>query len=72
MNISEFEAKAAEDIPAASADDQKEPRVEEEHVATPPTNPEVVLEENVSDPPAPEVRRPPTSTLKPMTLSWLK
>ena len=51
-NIPESEAKAAEDILAASADEQEEPRNEEERVATPPTNPEVVLEENVSDPPA--------------------
>ena len=55
VNVSEFEAKAAEDIPAASADDQEEPSIEEERVATPPTNPEVVLEENVSDPPATRV-----------------
>ena len=54
-NIPESEAKAAEDIPAASADEQEEPRHEEECVATPPTNPEVVLEENVSDPPATQV-----------------
>ena len=44
----------AKDIPAASADEEEEPR-DEERVATPPSNPEVVLEENVSDPPAPEV-----------------
>ena len=55
MNNSESEAKAAEDIPAASADEQEELRDEEAHVATPPTNPEVVLEENVSDPPATRV-----------------
>ena len=50
----ESEANMAEDIPAASADDQEEPREEEERVATPPTN-QVVLEENVSDPPATQV-----------------
>ena len=33
---------------------KNEPR-EEERFGTPPSNPEVVLEENVSDPPAPEV-----------------
>ncbi len=54
-NNSESEANAAEDIPAASADEQEEPRDEEEHVATPPTNPEFVLEENVFDPPATQV-----------------
>ena len=53
-NIPESEAKAAEDIPATSADEEEEPR-DEERVATPPSNPEVVLEENLSDPPAPEV-----------------
>ena len=54
-NVTESEAKSAEDIPAASADDHQEPR-EEERVATPPVTQEVVLEENVSmpDPPAPE------------------
>ena len=54
MHVSESEAKMAEDIPAASADEEEEPR-DEYRVATPPTIPEVVLEENVSDPPAPEV-----------------
>ena len=48
-NVSESEAKAAEDILAVSADEQEEPRQEEERIATPPSNPEVVLEENVSD-----------------------
>ena len=53
-NVSESEAKAAEDIPAASADDTQE----EEHVPTPPTTEEAVLEENVfvPDPPAHQVR----------------
>ena len=52
MNVSESEAKAAENIPAASADDHQEPREEEERVATPPVTQEVVLEENmnVTDP----------------------
>ena len=45
----------AKDIPAASADEEEEPRVEAERVATPPSHQDVVLEENVSDPPAPEV-----------------
>ena len=54
-NIPESEAKTAEDIPAASADKAEEPRVEVERVATPPSHQDVVLEENVSDPPAPEV-----------------
>ena len=40
--------------PTASADEQEEPR-EEERVATRPSNPEVVFEENVSDPPATRV-----------------
>ena len=53
VNNPETEANMAEDIPAALADDQEEP-TEEERVATPPTN-QVVLEENVSDPPAPQV-----------------
>ena len=47
-NVSVSEAKAAEDIPAASADDNQEPREEGERVATPPVTQEVVLEENVS------------------------
>ena len=34
VNVSESEAKTAEDIPAASADEQEEPRHEEERVAT--------------------------------------
>ena len=55
VTVSESEAKAAEDIPAASADEQEEPREEEERVATPPSNQEVVLKENVSDPPATQV-----------------
>ena len=54
MNNPETEANMAEDIPAASADDQEEPREEEARVATPPIN-QVVLEENVSDPPATQV-----------------
>ena len=54
VNNPETEANMAEDIPAASADDQEEPREEEARVATPPTN-QVVLEENVSDPPATQV-----------------
>ena len=44
LNNSESEANAAEDIPAASANEQEEQTDEEERVATPPTNPEVVLE----------------------------
>ena len=55
VNVSESEAKTAEDILAASADEEEEPRVEAERVATPPSHQDVVLEENVSDPPAPEV-----------------
>ena len=42
-----------EDIPTASADEEEEPRVE--RVATPLSHQDVVLEENVSDPPASEV-----------------
>ena len=38
VNILESEAKAAEDIPAASADEEEEPRVEVERVATPPSH----------------------------------
>ena len=51
--VSESEAKAAEDILAASADDTQE----EERVPTPPTTDEAVLEENVfvPDPPAHQV-----------------
>ena len=51
--VSESEAKAAEDIPAASADDTQE----EERVPTPPTTDEAVLKENVSvpNPPAHQV-----------------
>ena len=46
------EATTSEEIPAAAADERQE-----EHVATPPTNQEVVLEEKVSvpDPPATQV-----------------
>ena len=53
VNVSESEAKAAEDIPAASANDTQE----EERVPTPPTTEEAVLEENVSvlDPPSHQV-----------------
>ena len=49
VNVSESEAKAAEDIPATSADEEETPRV-----ATPPSHQEAVLEENVTvtDPPA--------------------
>ena len=51
--VTESEAKAAEDISAASADDTQE----EECVPTPPITEEPVLEENVSvpDPPAHQV-----------------
>nr|XP_020155680.1 fibrous sheath CABYR-binding protein-like [Aegilops tauschii subsp. strangulata] len=51
-NVSESEAKAAEDIPAALANQDKEER-EEERVATPPATDQVILEENVivPDPP---------------------
>ena len=57
MNVSQSKAKAAEDIPAASADEQEEPKEEEDRVAIPSSNPEVVLEENesVPDPPATQV-----------------
>ena len=50
VNVSESEAKAAEDIPAASADDTQE----EERVPTLPITEEAVLEENVSLPDPPE------------------
>ena len=68
------EANVAEDNPAASADERQG---EEERVATPPTNQEVVLEENVSYPPATQVEvdniEAATNTnTEPMTLSWLK
>ena len=49
-NVSVSEAQAAEDIPAASADEGEEPRVEVERVVTPPSHQDVVVEENVSDP----------------------
>ena len=55
VNIPESEAKTAEDIPAALADDHEEEPREEERVATPLSTPKVVLEENVSDPPATQV-----------------
>ena len=50
--VSESEAKAAEDIPAASADEEETPKA-----ATPPSHQEVVLKENVTvtDPPARQV-----------------
>ena len=53
MNVSESEAKAAEDILAALADDTRE----EERVPTPSITKEAVLEENVSmpNPPAHQV-----------------
>ena len=54
-NIPESEAKTAEDISAASANDQEEEPRDEGRAATPLSNPEVVLEENVSDPPATRV-----------------
>ena len=41
--VSESEAKAAEDIPAASADEEETPSA-----ATPPSHQEAVLEENVT------------------------
>ena len=52
MNVSESEAKTAEDISATSADDKEEPRVEEEQVATSPVHQDAAPEENVSNPPA--------------------
>ena len=50
--VSASEAETAEDIPAASADEEETPRV-----ATPPSHQEAVLEENVTvtDPPARQV-----------------
>ena len=50
--VSESEAKALEDIPAASADEEEVPQV-----ATPLSHQEAVLEENVTvpDPPARQV-----------------
>ena len=50
MNVSESEAKAAEDLPPATADDTRE----EEHAPTPPITEEVVPKVNVPvpDPPA--------------------
>ena len=53
MHVSESEAKMAEDILAASADEEEAPRVE--RVATPLFHQDVVLEENVFDPPATRV-----------------
>ena len=51
-NVSESEAKAVEDIPAASTNEDQGER-EEERVATPPARDQVILEENVivPDPP---------------------
>ena len=76
-NIPESEAKAAEDIPAASADEQEEPRNEEERVATP--QPTLKLFSRRTCPTLQllewrliTLKRPPTPILKPMTLSWLK
>ena len=50
--VSESEAKAAEDIPTALADEEETPRA-----VTPPSHQEAVLEENVTvtDPPAHQV-----------------
>ena len=45
VNVSESEAKAAEDIPAASAEDKEEEQ-EEEREATPPAS-DPVIQENV-------------------------
>ena len=61
LNISESEAKVAEDNPAASVDEEEVPRV-----ATPPSHQDVVLEENVTDPPASdvEVENPEAATTK--------
>ena len=50
VSVSESEAKMAKDVPAASADEEEAPRV-----ATPPSHQDVVLKENVTDPPASEV-----------------
>ena len=44
VNVSESEAKTAKDIPAASADEEEEPRVEAERVATPTSHQDVVRE----------------------------
>ena len=55
LNVSESEAKTAEDIPAASADDKEEPRVEEDRVATSPVHQDAAPEENVSNPSATQV-----------------
>ena len=49
VNVSESEAKAAKDIPAASAEEERR----EERVATPPVTQEIFLEENVSVPDPP-------------------
>ena len=53
VNVSTSKAPAAEDNPAASADDERQ----EERVSTPPMHEEVVHDVNVSvpDPPAPQV-----------------
>ena len=56
VNVSESEAKAAEDILAASVDEDKEER-EEERVATPPATDQVILEENVIVPDPPVLER---------------
>ena len=57
MHVSEPEAKMAEDIPAASADEEEdeEDAPRDTRVATPPSHQDVVLEENVIYPPASQV-----------------
>ena len=72
--VSESEATVAEDIPAASADEEETPKA-----ATPPSHQEVVLEENVTvtDPPARQVEvenleAATTNTNEATDLTWLK
>ena len=59
VNVSVSEAQAAEDNPAASADEERQ----EERVQTPPMPEETVHEVNVSvpDPPEERVSTPPHS-----------
>ena len=65
-NVSESEAKAAEDIPATSADEDQGER-EEERVATPPATDQVILEENVTVPDPPVIQQTEVETTEAAT-----
>ena len=67
VHVSESEAKTAEDIPAASADEEEEPRVEVERVATTPATDQVILEENVIAPVPPVIEETEVENTKATT-----